>query len=87
MAKMLRMSLKLQIKEYNRKDVIDPLILNEKDKVCLRDVNIWRHNVIYRNTAKIWRHKTKNCINNEPSLVEGRLTPHFFRHQLEIRFQ
>ena len=85
--KMLRMTLKLQIKESNRKDVIDLLILNEKNKVCLRDGKIWRHNVIYRYTAKMWRHKMKNCINNEPRFVEGRLTPHFFRYQLEIRFQ
>ena len=85
--KMLRMTLKLQIKESNRKDIIDILILNEKNKVCLHDVKIWRHDVIHRYTAKMWRHNIKNCINNEPRFVEGRLTPHFFRYQLEIRFQ
>ena len=85
--KMLRMSLKLQIKESNRKDIIDILILNEKNKVCLPDVKIWRHDVIYRHTAKIWRHKIKSSINNEPSFVKGRLTPYFFRYELEIRFE
>ena len=87
LTEMLRMSLKLQIKESNRKDVFELLILNEKNKVCLRDVKIWRHDVIYRYMAKMWRHNIKSCINIEPSFVEGRLTPHFFRYQLEIRFQ
>ena len=87
LTEMLRMSLKLQIKESNRKDVFELLILNEKNKVCLRDVKIWRHDVIYRYMAKMWRHNIKSSINIEPSFAEGRLTPHFFRYQLEIRLQ
>ena len=80
--KMLRMTLKLQIRESNRKDVFDPLILNEKTSLSSWRDKIWLHNVIYRYTPEM-----KNWINNVPSFVEGRWTPHFFRYQLDIRFE
>ena len=86
LTKMLRMSLKLQIKESNLKDVLKLLILNEKNKVSLRDVKIWRHDVIYRYTAQMWRHKLESCLTIEPLIVESWLTPHFFHYQMVIRF-
>ena len=75
---MLRMSLKLQIKESNRKDVFELLILNEKNKVCLRDVKIWRHDVIHRYTAKMWRHKIKKLHKQRTTLRRRSVNPSFF---------
>ena len=67
-------------------NVIKPLILDTKNKIRLCDVKIWRHDVIYRYTAKMWRHKLENCITIEPGLVESWLTPHFFHYPMEKRF-
>ena len=68
----LRMSQKLQIKESNRKDVIELLILNEKKRFVLVTSN-------FDATTSFTgiRLKCKKCTKNETHFVEVRLTPFF----------